>query len=437
MVAKFKRLCVGKTAFYIATLLFVYFVGFFITNLNVSEKVLYISDLTLLLAFAISIKKIFYVIQRKDLRVFSILIFACVGIGTVVSVFNNGSVLRWVWAIRNWGRFFLAFYVGIAILSKKNLTDFYDFTINLQHINTVVVILQFILFHKMWSPDQLNGLVGRNISGANIILILSTVILLSSKYFAKKISIKTLAIGLFECLIVTFLAELKAVFVFIIVIFIALMIVNTKLTREQAKKIVLFIFVGLVGFIIFMRLLVLVYPEFERSLSFQGIYNELANPHGYGYSGKIDRLTATEVINRDIFGDDNLWCKLFGIGIGNAEYSSFEFLKSPFYLLYGSEYSYLNFSNAIMYVELGYLGRLVFAFAFIWLTVIAIKRVRRAQDKEQKYLSSVGVGTLILILIFIIYNNIQRTDMSILLAAYAIAPWIACENRKREENETY
>ena len=45
---------------------------------------------------------------------------------------------------------------------------------------------------------------------------------------------------------------------------------------------------------------------------------------------------------------------------------------------------------------------------------------------------SVGIAEVLVILLFIIYNNLQRTDMSLLLAIYAMAPWVVMKEKGKK-----
>lgn len=419
--------------------LYIYFVGFFITNFHVSETVLYASDILLAMALLGAVPKVYRTLFKSDLAKLTLAGMALILCGTFPLIGNGGSLLRWIWALRNWGRFFVYFAVGVSVLERKELDRFYDFTLKLFHINTIVIIFQFLFMRNILSQDQLNGLVGRNTSSTNLILILSATAIICAKYFTGKERLRNTLTVICEGLLVSVLAELKAAIFFLFILFFFVMLVNMKPTRKQIRNLMLLAAGGMILGAIAIGMVVRIYPRFANILTVQGIMDEIANPHGYGFSGKIDRLTAIQVINEDFFNQKGLFSKMFGLGIGNAEYSTFDFLKSDFYNQYGSSYGYLNFSLSMLYLETGYVGVILFTAVMLLLLVTAMRWRKHCHNSDDAYMFSVGMAELLVILLFIIYNNLQRTDMSLLLAVYAMAPWVAMRDKGKKavaDNET-
>lgn len=432
MSLKMKKIRINSAALCIFIAIYVYFVGFFITYFEVSESVLYLSDVLLMLTFLIAIKKVNKILCTSSLTRIELMLIFLLICGTLPCIIAGGSIERWIWALRNWGRFFIYFVVGISVLSIKDLEKFYDFTLKLFHINTVVIVFEFLFMRNILSQDQLNGLVGRNTSSTNIILILSAISIMSAKYFSKQTKLKNVLIVICEGLLVSVLAELKAVIFFIFMVFFFVMFVNMKLTKKQIIRLIFFATGIIVLGLIAVNIVTKIYPRFANILTIQGIYDEIANPHGYGFSGKIDRLTAIKVINEDFFNQRGLYAKLFGLGIGNAEYSSLNFLKSDFYNQNGSSYGYLNFTVSMVYLETGYVGLILFTGTIVMLLIIAIKWLKYCNNIKDAYMFNIGIAELFIVLLFIIYNNLQRTDMSLLLAIYVIAPWVAMKSKRKK-----
>lgn len=435
MSLKVRKIKINSATLCIFIVLYVYFIGFFITYFKIPESSLYISDVLLIMFFLINIKKLYKTLFTSNLILLTQILVILIICGTFPLIINNGSFLRWIWALRNWGRFFLYFIICISALTKKELERFYNFTLKLFHINSIIIIFQFLFMQNILSQDQMNGLVGRNISGTNIILILSATAIISAKYFSKQKKLKDTLIVICEGLLVSILSELKAVVFFIFLIFFFIMFLNLKLTKKQIIRLIFFIIVAIILIIVAMNMIVKIYPRFANILTFQGIYDEIANPDGYGFSGKIDRLTAIKVINEDFFNQRNLLTKFFGLGIGNAEYSSFDFLTSDFYRQNGNSYGYLNFTISMIYLETGYIGLILFIATIFILLIIAVKYLKNCNNLNDSYMFNIGIAELLIILLFIIYNNLQRTDMSLILAIYAIAPWIVIKDKKKGIND--
>lgn len=432
MLFKLKKMKIKSDTLCILIPLYIYFIGFFITIFHVPESVLYASDIFLILAFSGAALKVYRILFKSNLMKLTLVLWALIICGTFPLIIHGGSFLRWTWALRNWGRFFAYFAVGVSVLERKELNRFYDFTLKLFHINTVVIILQFLFMRNILSQDQLNGLVGRNTSSTNLILILSATAIICAKYFTGKTRLRNVLMVICEGLLVCVLAELKAAIFFIFILFFLLMLVNMKPTRKQIIQLILLAGGGLILGAIAISMMVKVYPRFANILTVQGIIDEIANPHGYGFSGKIDRLTAIKVINEDFFHQKGSFFKMFGLGIGNAEYSTFDFLRSDFYNQNGGSYGYLNFSISMLYLETGYVGLILFTVAMLILLMTAVKWLRHCHDSDEAYMYSVGIAELLVILLFIIYNNLQRTDMSLLLAIYAMAPWVVMKEKGKK-----
>lgn len=432
MLFKLKKTEIKGVSICILIALYTYFIGFFITNFNVPESALYAPDIFLVLAFLGAMPKVYRTLFKSDLTRMTLIIAALIICGTFPLIINGGSLFRWIWALRNWGRFFIYFAVGVSVLKRKELDRFYDFTLKLFHINTVVIILQFLFMRNVLSQDQLNGLVGRDTSSTNLILILSATAIICAKYFTGKENLKNTLIVICEGLLVSVLAELKAAIFFIFMLFFFAMFVNMRPTRKQIMRLMLLAAGGIILGAIAISMVVKIYPRFANILTIQGIIDEIANPNGYGSSGKIDRLTAIKVINEDFFNQRGLLTKMFGLGIGNGEYSAFDFLKSDFYIQNGGSYGYLNFSISMLYLETGYVGVILFTVSMLTLLVTAVKWLKRCDDSNDAYLFNVGIAELLVILLFIIYNNLQRTDMSLLLAIYAMAPWIVVKEKGKK-----
>lgn len=301
------------------------------------------------------------------------------------------------------------------------------------HINTIVVIFQYLFLGDFYSQDALNGLFGRNTSSIFVTVLLIVTVLAFSKYFSKKIKGSTLVLFLIEICICAVIAEIKAIFFFIIILLVAYIFSNAKLTKSKLIKYTTIVVIGFLAVYLFAYMLGKIYSEFAGFLSLSRLLKDANAEGGYGHQGYIDRLSGISVINKYFFNQMGLKYKLFGLGIGNAEYSSFSSFTSAFYNRFGREFFYLNFTSSALYMEVGIVGLVLYALIFILIILDCYKRIKyyiKNNKSAMSFYEQVGFGIAMLALIFIIYNNLQRTDASFVLAYFLSIPFVAFKNEK-------
>lgn len=409
----------------LSILLYVYFIGFFTHNFGIPETAYYVADILSLLCFLLSIKRVRKIFFSRRIKLFSIILLILLTVVTISALLNDFNLLLWIYSLRNWGRFFIYFYLCTALLNKNWINKMMKMTVNVFLINTVFIVIQCFVI-KGYPPDALNGLVGRDTSGANIVLSMAAVIIVSSEYISKKCAIKKLMTVFASVLVVSILAELKAVIFFAFLVFGIILLVNSKLTVKEILKVIFFAILSVVAIIFALQALVKLYPEFAKIMSISGLIDSVTNESGYGYIGYIDRFTAIKVINRDLL-KDGFMQHLFGIGMGNAEYSTVSRLTSDFYNTYGLMYHYLGFSIAVLYIEGGYVGFGLYVALFIVIILNCVRTINKFKNNVQMertcYYESIGLGMACLGLIYIWYNNLLRTDMAVLMAFYMAIPF--------------
>lgn len=410
----------------VAIILYVYLIGFFTFNFKVPESAYYLSDLLVIAALCGSVIRVFRGFFFSEVRIASILLFILLGVGTFSAFFNGFHFNLWIWSGRNWGRYFVYFYLCIALLNEKKADRILKFTETLFHINFFAILIQFIFFYRKISQDAMNGLVGRTTSGANMILLIATIVIVYSQYFSNKCSIKKILCVLTEAAIISVLAELKALILFALALFGIMLIVNFQAKTKLILRYTMIILILSAVAVISLRIIVTIYPYFEKLLSIEGLINAVTTESGYGNSGYIDRLTAVRVINKYFFDDAGIWTKLFGLGMGNAEYSSVSMFTSEFYREYGTTFKYLYFTVSSIYMEVGMVGLILFVSIPITLFIrcfIQIKRIHiKAGSGEMLFYENVGLGMTALSIMYIWYNNLHRTDLAFLLAFYIAVP---------------
>ena len=202
-------------------------------------------------------------------------------------------------------------------------------------------------------------------------------------------------------LLVAALAELKFFFVeFILVL--SLAVIFTKFTWRK----ILIILGGSAAVVAAASLLMTVFPEFEGFLSLERILEVTTSDKGYTSTGDLNRLNAISRINE--LWLKTPWQRLFGLGLGNCDTASFDFLNTPIYEAYGTMHYTWN-SYAMMYLECGWIG-LIFYFGFFVLVYLSIRRIEKRCAGVAKTYCRMGRILALMCMIIAIYNSSLRTE---------------------------
>ena len=103
-------------------------------------------------------------------------------------------------------------------------------------------------------------------------------------------------------------------------------------------------------------------PEYWRGFFLpKGIWEEVTQKSGYSGQGDLNRITAVRYIFVHIFHGGIQ--SAIGFGLGNCDYSSFEFLITPFYQMYESLH-YMWIHVAFLFLELGFIGLILYMVFF-------------------------------------------------------------------------
>lgn len=311
------------------------------------------------------------------------------------------SVLYYLWGVRNNFRMYVLFLAVAVFLSEEEGKAFFELFDRLFWINVVVSLIQY--FGMGYSGDYLGGIFGTE-KGANgytniyfsIVLIRSVVF-----YLEKKESTKTCVSKCIAALLICALAELKFFFVEFLLI-IAMAVLLTDFTWRKFWVVV----GGVLGVLAGVTLLSMLFPEFAGWFSVEWIISSALSNRGYTSSGDLNRLNAIPRIN-------DMWLKsfperLFGLGLGNCDTSSFAFLNTPFFRKHGRmHYSWL--SHAHIYLECGWIG-LIFYFGFFVLVYFAANRIRKNSTGIKNTYSRMAMILAVVCMATSIYNSSLRTE---------------------------
>ena len=412
-------------------LYYLMFYGFFRDILKFPGIIAYVLDLIniILLIYIVFSKKCLKVPKGYYRIAFvSIIFFICI---TFVGLhIVGGSIVLYVWGFRNVFRFYLFFLVCALLLDIDDIKQIATVFKNIFIINFFVCLLELLMGY---SGDFIGGIFGTQ-QGCNGYLNLFMVIITAiyvTEYLENKLNVMKISCFLLSTFFIMAISELK-VFLFELPIIIFLALINAKFSFRK----ITIIMVGVIG--VSLGISMLGYFFEDSGLSFftsEAIYKYMGDS-GYTNSGDLSRLNAVpQIYNKFLKG--SLSNSLFGIGLGNAGYSSaFSFFNSRFFMIYNALH-YHWFTDAYIYIELGIIGLIIFE-GFFFMIFIFSKKILNYFTKKRKYIDKevrimVQVSGIISVLcIFLsIYNSSLSMDSAYMVYFFLAVPVIA-DNKLRK-----
>lgn len=361
---------------------------------------LYLGDVFNVGVFMIALRK-----KRGKIPCFSIIgwmiIFTIIGLFS--SFINQQNIGLIIWGIRNNLRFFILFY-SIVVFFK------------MMDVDTVLKVVKVVFwvsvplcaFEKFCISYPSGTIVGDmiggvfwNYSGCNLslnIVLITVVTLVSSQYFRGEEKIKNFLLVSAASLFMAATAELKVYLVeyFVIIILTAVM------SGVSFKNIIKMLLVGILFsfFISFFISFNMRGGNYADNYTLAGFFDYATRESGYNGTGDLNRLTGLMIVNNTIF--DGEWIKkLFGIGLGNAEYTNF--FVSDFY----NQYKYLNyqwFHDIWMFIETGFIG------VISYITIFIVALIKSVTCLKKTSLGSFVTTMIVLMLILYVYNITLRAE---------------------------
>lgn len=277
-------------------------------------------------------------------------------------------------------------------------------------INLVLCTIEYAMGYR---GDNIGGMFG-TASGCNGYLNLFLIIIVAIsmiEYLNKVRSIGELVFILLGSFYMMAIAELK-VFVFELLAILILAILHSK---YSARDIVL-VALGVAGFFLGIVMLGYFFDNFGFDFFFSGEIFDYLSDRGYTDSGDLNRFNAVPELYRR-FLSENVGGMLFGIGLGNASYSdAFSFFNSSFYLTY-QDLHYQWFSDALVYIETGAIGLVLFESFFVGV-FFACRKLRKNKALWTELPNQAAIETMVqvtgvvaLMSIFVsVYNSSLHTD---------------------------
>lgn len=329
-------------------------IKFCIGHLGIPSLANYVTDL-ITLVLVLLMLKCSHGIIKKSSQLFVASLFVIVVVVSYVG--NDYSVGLLIWGARNLFRFYFFFFACIYFLEVKDFDSIMDGLKKMFWINIILITYQ--KWGLNYIGDACSGLYSLgNISGGNgsvNILMCVVVCYVLAEHAERKITTRTLMKYIIAALTVAAFIELKFFFVEMIII-VALYVG----VQRKSIKTLIFLIVFVVVLIFGMDLLQKINPSFAGIFQIEAMINDSMQ---YGVSEKVGRLSGMSTMLENYLLTP--FQKLFGIGLGNADYSAnFDIFTSSFYRQH-NELAYYFFMSAWMMVETGILGTVTYLSMFV------------------------------------------------------------------------
>ena len=330
----------------------------------------------------------------------------------VMYLLNYQSTIYFLWGMRNNFRFYVLFFAEVLYFRERDAEKSFQILDILFWVNVPITLIQyFILGYKQ---DYLGGIFGVE-SGANALTIIFFTIVLSRsvlRYMEEKESFGLCASKCVVALFFSALAELKFFFVFFIII----LIMAAFLTSFSWRKLLIFAVCAVV--VSFTSALLVTLFDFEDFLSLESIWENATQEH-YSSDQTVNRLSAIPTLSKTVVPDFN--DRLFGLGLGNCDTSSFAICNTPFYQNYG-HLRYTFFSVAFLFLEVGYIGLLLYVSFFVIAFVLIRNRIKQGLCDEQH--GRIALIMALLSVVLVVYNSSLRAEAGYMVFFVLALPFL-------------
>ena len=228
-------------------------------------------------------------------------------------------------------------------------------------------------------------------------------------------------------LVISSFAELKIIYVEIVIIF----VIASLVTKFSFKKLVLII-LGAVGILIAIRVTLSIFPDMSRNMftpSF--MWNYLTNPGGYvgqfaHNAGDINRLSFWD---KCVALFNNKFELLFGFGIGNCDHIEVLGLKSDIYMRFETMHYYM-FPLPMILLQQGIIGMVLYIMLLVSLFVAVVKKYR-LKDFISKTQTQMTLILCVMTFIITIYDTSLLGKGGYLFFYILSLPFINLTTRRR------
>lgn len=389
---------------------------FFVEILKVPSVITYLIDVSLIIFVAILILKKTFVFNRQ-IAPFSCVILLFLIYTLTVYIFKFQSPFYYFWGVRNYFRFYVAFFVFTMLLNKNKVESYLKILDMLFWVNAIVTGVQIIMGYRQ---DYLGGLFGIS-KGCNVsTLVFITVVVAKSllQFMNGKEKITLCLLKSSVALVISIFAELKIFFF----LFVGLVILATVLTSFSWKK-VTFLLVSAILVFVASTILTLMFEVFKGFFSIEALITQLTLEN-YASDNDIGRFSAFSSISERFL--PTIPDQLFGMGLGNCDTSAISLFNTEFYNSYVSTH-YSIFSHSFLFIETGAIGFFIYSSFFVISLAKSIKSLK--SSNSNKLFCQMAVIMSIVCFVLLVYNASLRTDIAYLIYFVLALPFVDVEER--------
>ena len=379
-------------------------IKFLIGNIGLPSTLNYVADFVLIwiiAEFLYGKRKYNYYIPKS-----LVLCGTFLWVASIVSYIGNlYSPLLYLWGVRNNFRFILFAMMCAVYLRERDIQMVLRILTGFFYLNIIVVTYQyfFVSYSQSAIGDFISGLFsngmerGGNASLDWLMCIVCTYAIVG--YLNKTGSLMNVIITIVGSVYMAALGEIKLFYIQLVIIGILAITICKK-----SFKVLGFVIAGSVGLYIGIQFLYFAFPKFADFFTYETLISYVTKSEGYssrGHSMGIDRLTIFSYVFSQFL--QTLPQRLCGIGLGNADFSSFSILTSSFYKNY-SWSGYTFFSSSFVLIEMGIMGLiayLVYFANYIWHSFKAYIQSHKLNNIEKNvYCATIILGLICFLMIF-------------------------------------
>ncbi len=335
----------------------------------------------------------------------------------VTYIFSYQSPFYFLWGLRNYFRFYIAFFAFIMAVKENYAYYLLKLLDYLFWINAAVSLVQFFVMNVR--QDYLGGLFG--VYGASngyssvFFFIIVGKSLLSTFNGDEKPILCVLKCG--TSLLIAAMAEMK----FYFFCFILILFVTSFITRFTKRKFFI-VFAAILSVMIFSVLLSNIFADGTSFLTIDKLW-ELATKDHYSSEGDLNRLSAIPTLMRNYVTEPIE--QIFGLGLGNCDSSNISLFNTPFY----QQHAYLHyiwFTSAILFLETGFVGLVFYILFFVICMIHCFRQMKR--NSGNRLFCQMGIIMSLLSVILMFYNASMRVEAAYMIYFILSLPFISANS---------
>lgn len=390
---------------------------FFIEMFKIPSVITLFIDVSLVGFVVIMILNKRFILSRQ-LTPFSCVILLFLIYTLVVYIFKFQSPFYYFWGVRNYFRFYVAFFAFVLMMNKNKADSYLKILDMLYWVNAVVIAVQILMGYRQ---DYLGGLFGVS-KGCNAsTLVFITIVVAKSllEFMNGKEKITLCLLKSSIALVISVFSELKMFFF----LFVGIVILATLLTSFSWKKIS-FLLVSAFFVFVASTILTLIFDVFQGFFSIEALIAQLTLEN-YASENDIGRFTAFKSLSERFL--PTISDQLFGMGLGNCDTSAIPIFNTEFYDSYVSTH-YSIFSHSFLFIETGIIGFLIY-YSFFIISLVKSIKILKISDEDNKLFSQLAVVLSVVCFILIVYNSSLRTDIAYLIYFILALPFVDSDER--------